>query len=114
MLIDLPGYPSNHSQTYWLESRISKGFRFRQRPPYELLGTTVRDWNPLEPRWRHFIRESENPWIHDHKVFLSMTLINLLTKAQVNGILLYPASGILIMAIEAVRQLQDPENTIKG
>ena len=68
MLIDLPGYPFNHSQKYWLESRISKDFRFRQNPPHELLGTTVRDWNPLEPRWRHFIRESESPWINDHKV----------------------------------------------
>lgn len=68
MLIDLPSYPFNHSQRYWLESRISKDFRFRRDPPHELLGTTVRDWNPLEPRWRHFIRESESPWVNDHKV----------------------------------------------
>ena len=68
MLIDLPGYPFNHSQSYWLESRISKNFRFRQDPPHELLGTTVRDWDPLEPRWRHFLRHSESPWIGDHKV----------------------------------------------
>ena len=31
-----------------------------------------------------------------------------------NGILLYPASGILVRAIEGIRQIQDPENTIKG
>ena len=68
MLIDLPGYPFNHSQQYWLESRISKNFRFRRHPPHELLGTTVRDWNPLEPTWRHFIRDSESPWTSDHKV----------------------------------------------
>lgn len=75
MLIDLPGYPFNHSQKYWLESRISKNFRFRQHPPHELLGTTAKDWNLLEPSWRHFIRESESPWICDHKVrYRSMTL----------------------------------------
>ena len=26
----------------------------------------------------------------------------------------YPASGILIMAIEAIRRIQDPEHNIKG
>ena len=68
MLINLPEYPFNHSQRYWLESRMSEEYRFRKDPPHELLGTTVRDWNTLEPRWRHFIRESENPWLNGHKV----------------------------------------------
>ena len=68
MLVDLPEYPFNHSQTHWLESRFSKDFRFRRNAPHELLGTTARNWNPLEPQWRNFMRESENPWISDHKV----------------------------------------------
>jgi acyl transferase domain-containing protein len=29
VVTDLPEYPFNHSQIYWLEGRMSKGFRFR-------------------------------------------------------------------------------------
>ena len=67
-LTDLPGYPFNHSQTYWQESRISKNHRFRQHARHELLGTRVADWNPLEPKWRNIIRPSELQWVQDHKV----------------------------------------------
>jgi hypothetical protein len=49
MLVDLPAYPFNHSQTY-AESRVSKNFRFREHPRHELLDVTVPDWNDLEPR----------------------------------------------------------------
>ncbi|KAK3687885.1 hypothetical protein B0T22DRAFT_439466 [Podospora appendiculata] len=79
MLIDVPGYPFNHSQRYWLESRISKNQRFRKHPPHEFLGTQVPDWNPSEARWRKYI----------------------------------PA-GMLAMAIEAARQIADPERKITG
>lgn len=68
MLVDLPEYPFNHNQKYWVESRVSDGFRFRHRPRNELLGTPSSDWNPLQACWRNFIRASEIPWIRDHKV----------------------------------------------
>ena len=68
LLVDLPQYPFNHSQTYWAESRISKNFGMRKYARHELLGTPVADWNPSEPVWRNFIRVKENPWIVDHKV----------------------------------------------
>ena len=71
LLIDLPPYPWNHAKKYWLESRISKSYRFRQAPHNHLLGTPVSDWNPLEMRWRNLIRISENPWMKDHKVLSS-------------------------------------------
>ena len=71
LLIDLPPYPWNHAKKYWLESRISKSYRFRQAPHNDLLGTPVSDWNPLEMRWRNLVRISENPWMEDHKVFSS-------------------------------------------
>lgn len=68
MLVDLPGYVFNHSQSYWPESRFSKNFRFRKYPRHDLLGSSVPDWNPSEPRWRNIIRISENPWVEDHQV----------------------------------------------
>lgn len=76
LLSDLPGYPFNHSQSYWLESRLSRNFRFRKVPRHELLGVPVSDWNPLECEWRNVIRASENPWIKDHKVGM-LTLLQL-------------------------------------
>lgn len=68
MLTNLPAYPFNHERKYWLESRMSKAFRFRKFPPHELLGTRVEDWNPLEARWRNRIILSEKPWLKDHAV----------------------------------------------
>lgn len=68
MLLDLPPYPFNHSKSYWLESRLSKNRRLRERPRHELLGNPSTDWNPLEPKWRFTIRVSDLPWILDHKV----------------------------------------------
>lgn len=68
LLVDLPAYPFNHAKRYWLESRISKNFRFRKFPHHDLLGVPVPDWNPLEPRWRNIISLSNSSWITDHKV----------------------------------------------
>jgi acyl transferase domain-containing protein len=63
----LPEYPFDHSQTHWYESTTSKNFRLRKHARHDLLGTTVLDWNPLEPTWRKTIRISETPWVEDHK-----------------------------------------------
>ncbi|EDN95526.1 hypothetical protein SS1G_11404 [Sclerotinia sclerotiorum 1980 UF-70] len=96
-LCDLPEYPFNHSQGYWLESRISENYRFSEFPRHELLGVRTTDWNPLEAKWRNMIRVSELPWIKDHKF---------------NGSELYPAAGMLVMAIEASRQTARPNSKI--
>ncbi|RFN48413.1 putative polyketide synthase [Fusarium flagelliforme] len=94
VLPDLPPYPWNHKQRYWHESRISKEYRLRKQPRKDLIGAPVSDWNPSEPRWRGFIRLSELPWIKDHKV---------------EGKILYPAAGMIAMAIEAMRQMVDAD-----
>ncbi|KAI9148331.1 Highly reducing polyketide synthase azaB [Paramyrothecium foliicola] len=92
VLTTLPEYPFNHSKSYWSESRLSKAFRFRKSQRHDLLGAQSFDWNPLEARWRHFIRVPTLPWTDHHKI---------------NGTTLYPAAGMLVMAIEAARQLAD-------
>ncbi|KAJ6096143.1 reducing type I polyketide synthase [Penicillium sp. IBT 16267x] len=89
-LTDLPGYPFDHSQSYWHESRVSKEYRLRKNPRLDLLGTASKDWNPLEAQWTKFIRINETPWVADHVV---------------NGSTIYPAAGMLVMAIEGTRQL---------
>nr|XP_023908643.1 highly reducing polyketide synthase azaB-like [Quercus suber] len=100
VLPDLPYYSFDHSRKYWHESRVSsEGFRKRKFPRLDLLGTPAPDWNPLLARWTNVLRISELPWITDHKI---------------NGAILYPAAGMLVMALEAAKQLADPERSISG
>jgi len=68
MLTELPGYPFDHSQRHWAESRISKITRFRKNGRNKLLGSPAQDWNPNEARWRMYIHSSEYSWIGDRKV----------------------------------------------
>ena len=89
LLVDLPSYSWNHGESYWAEPRISRIFRNRKFPRTDLLGAPEKSSNPLEPRWRNHIRASEIPWVNDHKV-------------QSNVV--YPASGYIVMAIEAAFQ----------
>ena len=77
LLTGLPPYPFNHSQRYWLESRISRNYRFNEVPRHELLGVRSSDWNPLDAKWRNIIRASELPWIRDHKVSRFFHLISI-------------------------------------
>lgn len=88
-LVDCPPYPFDHSQRYWAEPRTSRDFRLRESVVGETLGMRVTDWNPLAPRWRAFLCTETTPWIGHHVV--SKTV-------------LYPAAGMLLMAIEAVQQ----------
>ncbi|KAK3694254.1 hypothetical protein B0T22DRAFT_402742 [Podospora appendiculata] len=90
-LVDLPAYPWDHSKTFWHESHLSRAHRFRQYGRRDYIGApTVDAILPYEPRWRGFFRVSENPWILDHKV-----------QKQV----LYPAAGMVVMAVEAASQV---------
>lgn len=68
LLLDLPKYAFNHSNSYWLESRLSANVRNRETPRHELLGTRSADWNLLRPTWRIVLRDSDLPWVSDHKV----------------------------------------------
>ncbi|KAJ5088039.1 hypothetical protein N7456_011655 [Penicillium angulare] len=90
LLINLPPYQFKHTERILYESRLSRNLRSRKFPRHDLFGAPVSDWNSDSPRWRHFIRLNENPWLRDHVV---------------TGNFVYPGVGYLIMAIEASRQL---------
>ncbi|CAN8097860.1 unnamed protein product [Discula destructiva] len=98
LLVDLPSYPFNHSRSYWYESAISKHSRLRA-PQHELLGIPVADWNPLEPRWRKVFDCTEMPWIAHH---------------QVNDTIIYPAAGMVAMAIQGSSQIADPTRRVSA
>nr|ALQ32787.1 putative polyketide synthase [Fusarium bulbicola] len=99
LVTNAPGYPFNHSNIYWNESRISKGYRFRPAMRHELFGAPVPDWDPANAVWRNYMRLSENPWVKHHRI---------------TGATIYPAAGMLVMAIEASRQMADTSRVVKG
>ena len=66
-VLGLPEYSFDHSQTYWEESAISKGHRFRQFSRIGILGTRVPDWNPLEAKWRNVLQVADVPWVVHHE-----------------------------------------------
>ncbi|KAI1386965.1 uncharacterized protein F4822DRAFT_438048 [Hypoxylon trugodes] len=98
-LVDLPVYPFDHSRTYMHETRISKEWRLREPSPRNVLGVRAMDWNPLEPRWRKMLSIEETPWIGDHIV---------------GDVAFFPATGSLMMAVEAVKQMAHTHRTITG
>jgi acyl transferase domain-containing protein len=67
-LQDLPEYPFNHDVSYWHESTLSKSQRLRKVGRNDLLGVPDPSENPVERRWRNFVRVSEMPWTKDHQV----------------------------------------------
>jgi NADPH:quinone reductase-like Zn-dependent oxidoreductase/acyl transferase domain-containing protein len=89
-LTNLPEYPFDHSRSYWRESRVSKGHRFREAPRNDFLGMRVPDWNPQEAKWRRRLKLSEDPWIEDH------------TIAKVN---ILPAAAMIVMAVEGAKSV---------
>ncbi|RMZ74829.1 hypothetical protein DV737_g5696, partial [Chaetothyriales sp. CBS 132003] len=93
---DLPSYPWEHSVRYWHESRMSKAIRERAQPPNELLGSPAPWENPRTPSWRHIFRINDAPWVKDHIV---------------DSIILYPASGYICRAIEAMAELFKTQRT---
>ncbi|KAH8588309.1 beta-ketoacyl synthase domain-containing protein [Bisporella sp. PMI_857] len=97
MLVTLPPYAWNHSTSYWEESHLSRQYRLRGKPRYDLLGYQV-PGSP-NPQWRNYLRCSENPWIREHIV---------------QGQIVYPGAGLLVMAIEAARQIADANEEIIG
>ncbi|KAF7911844.1 uncharacterized protein EAE98_011787 [Botrytis deweyae] len=99
LLVDLPEYPFIHSRSYWHEPRRRRELIFRKHPELELLGTPISDGNLLESRWRKIFDPTRVSWIQDHKV---------------NGKVIYPATGMMVMAIEASKQMVAKDQKING
>ncbi|KAJ5110635.1 hypothetical protein N7532_001170 [Penicillium argentinense] len=99
MVSDLPSYPWNHQTAFWHEPLETAQLRQRKHPRHDILGVPLDYQNALEPRWRNFLRLSENPWMADHVVA---------------GSIMFPAAGMLVMVTEAARQLAEEPTSIKG
>ena len=90
LLTGLPTYAWDHSQTFWTESRQSRRYRLRNKPRHDLLGERFPDDLEYDMRWRNTLRVSETPWLAGHKV---------------QGQIVFPAAGYLVMALEASKEL---------
>jgi acyl transferase domain-containing protein/NADPH:quinone reductase-like Zn-dependent oxidoreductase len=99
MVSDLPSYPWNHQTSFWHEPLETAQLRQRKHPRHDILGAPLDYQNALEPRWRNFLRLSENPWMSDHIVA---------------GSIMFPAAGMLVMVTEAARQMAENQANIKG
>ncbi|KAI1384387.1 ketoacyl-synt-domain-containing protein [Hypoxylon trugodes] len=99
LLVDCPSYPFDHSNKFWAEGRISKGYRLRKPTKGGELGQKAPDWNALQPRWRNFLSVETHPWIGHHVV---------------SDMILYPAAAMLIAALEAVQETVPADKTVAG
>lgn len=91
LAVSLPTYPWDHQRTYWTESRISAAYGARDEPPHPLLGARcVESATPQEIQWRNVLRPKEVSWLNGHKL---------------QGQTVFPASGYVAMAVEAIKSL---------
>ena len=86
---DLPPYSWDRNK-YWHESRLSREYRLRPHPYHDLLGLRLIGSNLLEPIWRNILGVDAMPWLQEHII---------------DNFALFPGSGYLCMAIEAMRQI---------
>ncbi|PHH79873.1 hypothetical protein CDD82_2127 [Ophiocordyceps australis] len=96
---DMPHYPFNHEHKYWAESRLSTNFRFPEVPRHDLLGARSLDWNPHVAQWRNVMRLDELPWLKHHAI---------------NGEIVFPAAGYIVMAMEGLKQVAASQEALEG
>ncbi|KAK2814254.1 Type I Iterative PKS, partial [Arthroderma sp. PD_2] len=93
---NLPPYTWQHNEKYWHASRLTNDWRFRAYPHHELLGSRVVEASDIEPSWRNVLRLEDVPWLVDHTL---------------QGNIIFPGTGYISIAGEAVRQLHpDPDS----
>ncbi|KAI0022370.1 putative polyketide synthase [Xylariomycetidae sp. FL0641] len=95
MLVTLPPYPFDRSKGHWYESSLSHQYRTREHAPSEFLGVRAGGSGGCAgTKWRHFLKSSELAWSQQHVL---------------NGATLFPAGGMIVMAIEGANQItHDP------
>lgn len=98
LLTDLPRYAWNHQSRYWHESRLSKMHTHRGANGVrsELIGIEAIYSTNVEPTWRNMISLDDLPWLRHH---------------QIQGLVVFPLSGFVVMALEAAAAKAKKTNT---
>ncbi|KAF5538673.1 polyketide synthase [Fusarium mexicanum] len=85
---DLPNYPFDHARQFMSMSRVSGWYNNMQEAPHPILGRRCHDRETSQTlQWRNVLSPKEIPWLHGH---------------QIQGQIIFPATGYLSMAVEAV------------
>jgi acyl transferase domain-containing protein len=98
-IVDLPNYAWNHSTKFWHESDASKDWRFRPFVHHDLLGSKILGTPWHAPTFKKGLDLKDVPWLKDHKM---------------GSDIIFPASGYIAMAIEALYQCRQMTNPVEG
>ncbi|KAJ6133992.1 phenolpthiocerol synthesis polyketide synthase ppsB [Penicillium sp. IBT 18751x] len=98
-LTDLPPYQWNHSKVFRHETRFQRELVMRQFPSKSIIGAQVPMMDESQHVWRNFLRLFDEPWIRGHKV---------------GSTVLFPAAGLIGMALEGAQQLVEPSKTARS
>ncbi|KAK3995851.1 hypothetical protein QBC44DRAFT_388103 [Cladorrhinum sp. PSN332] len=93
VLSDLPAYPYDRQRTYWAGSRVSNHFKHRRaiHTPNPVLGSPCSEAiTSGEFSWRNMLCPDEMAWLKGH---------------MLQGQTVFPATGYVSMAIEAIKGL---------
>ncbi|KAI5456752.1 KR domain-containing protein [Mariannaea sp. PMI_226] len=96
VLTDLPTYAWHHGQSYLLDRRLIREWKFKRFRKHELLGDRVAESTDLQPIWRNSLELNDVPWLRDHNI---------------KGDVVFPCAGYIGMVGEAVRQLHHLESS---
>lgn len=97
VLIDMPRYSWNHTSKFYHESRITKIHKYHDAPRNDIIGVLASYSNDIEPTWRNVVRLDDLPWLRQY---------------QMQGVTMFPISGFLAMAIEAITQRATSTNAL--
>ena len=92
LLTSFPKYRWKYPKPLWKESRLSEEFRNRKYKRHDILGSRILGTSGNFASWRNILKAKDLAWLNDHKL---------------DGSIVFPASGYIAMAIEAVCQLED-------
>ncbi|EMT72749.1 Lovastatin nonaketide synthase [Fusarium odoratissimum] len=85
---DLPNYPFDHARQFMSMSRVSGWYNSMREAPHPILGRRCHDRETSQTiHWRNVLNPKEIPWLHGH---------------QIQGQIIFPATGYISMAVEAV------------
>ena len=99
VLHDLPPYPFDHHRTYWTSSRIYNNIKHRSamHVTNPVLGNPCSEAiTPGEFQWRKILQPSDMQWLKGH---------------MLQGQTVFPATGYVSMAIEAIKALAFDSNS---
>lgn len=95
VLTDLPSYSWKHDESFWAETRMVHGWKFRKYPHHELLGSRGLESSDVEPSWRCLLHLDYVPWLADHRIGRDIV---------------FPCAAYVAMAGEAIRQMTGVED----